>query len=110
LNIQSVELEFQEHFKRTLTEYFSPIHHHWIECIKIQSHTQKLIVISLFNTKQVGIIEKNKTKFDDILSRECCNAFGYGLLLIEFEKNSSISLLAINRKKLEKRHSLVPKR
>lgn len=37
-------------------------------------------------------------------------AFGYGLLLIEFEKNSSISLLAINRKKLEKSHSLVPKR
>jgi hypothetical protein len=37
-------------------------------------------------------------------------ASGYGLLLIEFEKNSSISLLAIDRKKLEKSHSLVPKR
>jgi hypothetical protein len=30
-------------------------------------------------------------------------ASGYGLLLIEFEKNSSISLLAIDRKKLSKK-------
>jgi len=76
LNLQSVEPEFEAHLKRTLIEYFSPIHHNWIECIKIQSHSQELIVISLFNAKQVDTIEKNKDKFHDILSRECREAFG----------------------------------
>ena len=76
LNLQSAEPEFEAHLKRTLIEYFSPIHHRWIECIKIQSHSQELIVISLFNAKQVDTIEKNKDKFHNILSRECYNTFG----------------------------------
>ena len=75
LNLQSVEPEFEYHLKRILMEYFSPIHHSWIECLKIQSHTQELLVISLFNTNQLDTIEKNKDKFHDILHRECREAF-----------------------------------
>ena len=75
LNLQSVDPEFEYHLKRILIEYFSPIHHSWIECLKIQSHTQELLVISLFNTNQLDTIENNKKKFDDILNREYRNAF-----------------------------------
>ena len=75
LNLQSVEPEFEYHLKRILMEYFSPIHHSWIECLKIQSHTQELLVISLFNANQLDTIENNKDKFHDILHRECREAF-----------------------------------
>ena len=75
LNLQSVEPEFEYHLKRILMEYFSPIHHSWIEYLKIQFHTQGMMVISLFNAKQVDTIAKNKKKFDDVFNREYKNTF-----------------------------------
>jgi hypothetical protein len=74
-SVKSAEPEFEEHLKRTLMEYFSPLHHDWIHCLNIQYHTKGMIVISLLNTQQINAIERNKKKFDDVFQREYQNTF-----------------------------------
>ena len=73
--VKSVEPEFEDHLKRTLMGYFSHIHHDWIQCLNIQSHTKGNMVISLLNTQQINTIERNKKKFDDVFHREYQNTF-----------------------------------
>lgn len=61
---------FLEHLKKTLKNYFSPIHSSWISSIEISSHNAELVTFKVAQHSFLDAINRNKDKFDQVFHRE----------------------------------------
>jgi chromosomal replication initiator protein len=61
---------FLEHLKSTLKNYFSPLHHAWVESLSIILHTENEINIAVSQQSFLETINRNQQKFEQIFFRE----------------------------------------
>ena len=61
---------FLSHLKKTLKNYFSPLHYPWISSIKSTSHNDSTIVIAVSQQSFIETIQRNQEKFEQIFFRE----------------------------------------